>query len=214
MKPLAVDLFCGLGGWTEGLKAEGWRARGYDIQAHVYGDERYPGEFVQRDILEMHGSEVADADLIVSSSPCTKYSYMAMPWSLAKAQAAAIRADDTGELLRDLNALFDAQFRIQREASEAAGRYIPMVVENVRGAQPWVGAAAWNYGSYYLWGDVPALMPSARHFKNGIGGSWFGVNPDGSAGALNNARDGRKKSRLPVRRVRQEFPDRQRSSPS
>jgi hypothetical protein len=49
--------------------------------------------------------------------------------------------------------------RIQREASEAAGRYIPMVVENVRGAEPWVGRAAWNYGSFYLWGDLPALMP-------------------------------------------------------
>ena len=59
-----------------------------------------------------------------------------------------------------LTALFDACFRIQREASEAAGRYIPMVVENVRGAQPWVGRARWSYGSYYLWGDVPALMPT------------------------------------------------------
>jgi hypothetical protein len=29
----------------------------------------------------------------------------------------------------------------------------------VRGAQPWVGRAAGNYGSYYFWGDVPALMP-------------------------------------------------------
>ena len=34
-----------------------------------------------------------------------------------------------------------------------------MVVENVRGAQKWVGRAQWNYGSFYLWGDVPALMP-------------------------------------------------------
>lgn len=159
MKPLAVDLFCGLGGWTEGLLAEGWRARGYDIEAHEYGDERYPGEFVLQDILALHGRDVADADLIVSSSPCTEYSYMAMPWKRAKAKAAAIRADETGELLRQLNALFDAQFRIQREASEAKGEHIPMVVENVRGAQPWVGRAAWNYGSYYLWGDVPALMP-------------------------------------------------------
>jgi hypothetical protein len=162
LPPLAVDLYCGLGGWTEGLLAEGWRARGYDIEAHAYGDERYPGEFVQRDILDMHGSEIADADLIVSSSPCTEYSYMAMPWSRAKAKAAAIRADVTGDALRKLNALFDAQFRLQREASEAAGRYIPMVVENVRGAQPWVGPAKWSYGSYYLWGDIPALMPSPR----------------------------------------------------
>jgi len=35
-----------------------------------------------------------------------------------------------------------------------------MVVENVRGAQPWVGRAAANFGSYYLWGDIPALMPT------------------------------------------------------
>jgi len=192
--PLAADLFCGLGGWTEGLLSEGWRCRGYDIEAHEYGDERYPGEFVLRDILQMHGSEIADVDLIVSSSPCTEYSYMAMPWTRAKAKAAAIRADLTGEALARLNALFDAQFRIQREACEAAGRYIPMVVENVRGAQPWVGKARGNYGSYYLWGDVPALLPQSlrRHMKNGDGGSWFGLNPDGSPGALNNARDGRK----------------------
>jgi len=35
-----------------------------------------------------------------------------------------------------------------------------MVVENVKGAQPWVGRAKWHYGSFYLWGDVPALMPN------------------------------------------------------
>ena len=84
---------------------------------------------------------------------------MAMPWSVAKARAAAIRADETGAELERLNRLFNACFRIQREAIEAAGRHIPMVVENVRGAQPWVGRAKWNFGSFYLWGDVPALMP-------------------------------------------------------
>jgi hypothetical protein len=65
-----------------------------------------------------------------------------------------------------LNRLFSACFRIQAEASLAAGRHIPMVVENVRGAQPWVGRAQWNFGSFYLWGDVPALMPIP--FKNGV----------------------------------------------
>ena len=77
--------------------------------------------------------------------------------------AAEIR--QSSEKIGQLNALFDACFRIQREASEAAGRHIPMVVENVKGAQPWVGRAAWHYGSFYLWGDVPALMPSAKVLK-------------------------------------------------
>ena len=159
-KPLAIDLFCGLGGWTEGLLAVGYDVIGYDIIAHAYDGERYPGKLVLQDVLTIHGSQFKDADLIVASPPCQEYSYMAMPWSRAKAKAAHIRDDGTGAKLERLNALFNACFRIQREASEAAGHHIPMVVENVRGAQPWVGRAAWNFGSYYLWGDLPALMPA------------------------------------------------------
>lgn len=87
---------------------------------------------------------------------------MAMPWTLAKAKAAAIRADTTGAELERLNRLFNACFRIQKEASIAAGRHIPLVVENVRGAIPWVGRSRWNFGSFHLWGDVPALMPLMR----------------------------------------------------
>jgi hypothetical protein len=79
-----------------------------------------------------------------------------MPWKRAK----ALPPPD--------NTLFEACFRIQREACEAAGRHIPLIVENVRGAQKWVGRARWNYGSFYLWGDVPALMPmTKREFKVG-----------------------------------------------
>lgn len=204
-RPLAIDLFTGLHGWSEGLIAEGWRVIGFDIvdMSREVGEPK-PEHFslVVQDVLTIHGSQFKNADLIVSSSPCQEYSYMAMPWSLAKAKAAAIRADESGEAQRRLNALFDAQFRIQKEASEAAGRHIPMIVENVRGAQPWVGRAAFNFGSYYLWGDVPALMPKpvdARkvpgfrfdgsggsfqtaavntHIKND-GGSWFNIGSPG-----------------------------------
>jgi site-specific DNA-cytosine methylase len=30
MKPLAIDLYCGLGGWTEGLLAEGYKLKDAD----------------------------------------------------------------------------------------------------------------------------------------------------------------------------------------
>lgn len=159
MKPLAIDLFCGLGGWTEGLLAEGYHVVGFDIERHQYGEHRYPGKLVVQDVRTLHGSQFKEASLIVASPPCQEYSYMAMPWKRAKAKAAAIRADKTGAALAKLNELFNVCFRIQREACEAAGRHIPMIVENVRGAEPWVGRARWNFGSFYLWGDVPALMP-------------------------------------------------------
>lgn len=182
MKPLAIDLFCGLGGWTEGLLAEGYEVVGYDIEAHEYGDMRYPGKLVLADVLTLHGSQFKDAALIVASPPCQEYSYMAMPWRLAKAKAAAIRADTTGESFVRLNRLFNACFRIQAEANLAAGRHIPLVIENVRGAQPWVGRARWNFGSFYLWGDIPALMPmafKAQKFNpdgsNHGTGSWFAI---------------------------------------
>lgn len=158
--PLAIDLFCGLGGWTDGLLALGYRVIGYDIEEHVYGDQRYKGELVIQDVLTLNGSQFQNAALIVASPPCQEYSYMAMPWSRAKAKAAAIRADQTGTELERLNRLFNTCFRIQKEASMAAGRHIPMVVENVRGAIPWVGRSRWNFGSFHLWGDVPALMPA------------------------------------------------------
>jgi len=172
-RPLAIDLYCGLGGWTEGLLAEGFDVIGFDIERHVYGEHRYPAQLVLQDVRTIHGSQFRNASLIVASSPCQEYSYMAMPWSKAKQKAREYR-----EGVRDvakLTELFDACFRIQREAIEAAGHFIPLVVENVCGAQKWVGPAKWHFGSFYLWGDVPALMPiTAKHVKvPTMGAGWY-----------------------------------------
>ena len=210
-KPLAVDLYCGLGGWTEGLLAEGYHVIGFDIEQHVYGEHRYPAQLILQDVRTLHGRQFKDAALIVASPPCQAYSYRAMPWKRAK----ALPPPD--------NTLFESCFRIQREAIEAAGRHVPLVVENVVGAQKWVGRARWHYGSYYLWGDVPALMPIVkRHAKVGgldwskfgqpdykssgaagcfrdtaiknMGGSWFGVAHNTTSGKGRNpdGRDGHK----------------------
>jgi hypothetical protein len=157
MKPVAIDLCCGLGGWTQGLLAEGWDVVGFDIERHEYGNKRYPAHLILKSILEINGYDLraVNPSLVVASPPCQEYSYMAMPWSRAKQIAGALRAEVpfpegyTGSLtVAELTALFDACFRIAREIG------CPIVLENVKGAQPWVGRANAHYGSYYLWGDV------------------------------------------------------------
>jgi hypothetical protein len=209
------DLFCGLGGFSEGFLAEGYECHGFDIEAHDYGTGGYPGTLILRDVRSIHGSELADATCIVASPPCQAYSYRAMPWRKAK----ALPPPD--------NTLFNECFRIQREASAAAGRHIPMVVENVRGAQKWVGRAMAHYGSFYLWGDVgmvgkrviagdprfglgaaPARIHKVPGFrfdgsggsfqtasveatKNGGNGSWFAIGSPGQTTLKGNP-DGRK----------------------
>jgi C-5 cytosine-specific DNA methylase len=179
MKLLAIDLYCGLGGWTDGLLAEGYDVVGFDIERHIYGEHRYPAQLVIQDVLTLHGSQFRDATLIVASPPCQAYSYRAMPWKRAK----ALPPPD--------NALFKACFRIQREACEAAGRHIPLVVENVRGAQKWVGRARWNFGPYFLWGDTPALFPDAAGIRKGkgSGGTWFYQNGGNGRSASSKSRE-------------------------
>ena len=132
---------------------EGFRVVGFDIERHVYREAHYPAQLVLQDVLTLHGRQFKDAALIVASPPCQAYSYRAMPWKRAK----ALPSPD--------NTLFEACFRIQREACEAAGHHIPLVVENVCGAQKWVGRAQWHSGSLYFWGDVPARLPTYRHVK-------------------------------------------------
>ena len=188
--PLAIDLFCGLGGWTDGFLAEGWNVVGFDVTRHVYGADRYPAQLVLQDVLTIHGSQFRNADIIVASPPCQQYSWLAMPGSRSKdpnnsKAAKALRAK--WETEGPDNRLFNACFRIRREASYAKRLqleccaldyqtaacprcHIPLIVENVRGAQPWVGRARANYGSFYRWGDVPALMPVAfrKPMKTGV----------------------------------------------
>ena len=65
-------------------------------------------------MLTLHGRQFKDAAAIVASPPCTEPSYRAMPWKQAKALNAIGPPHKFIEL-------FNACFRIQREACEAAG---------------------------------------------------------------------------------------------
>ena len=196
-RPLAIDLFTGAHGWAHGLIKAGFHVIGFDIEdMSAFLGEPKPNHFnlVIQNVLTLNGRQFKDADLIVCSPPCQFFSYVAMPFSKGKERAARTRADPV--LLEKELALFNACFRIQRECNEARAEEgkppMPMVVENVRGAQPWVGRARANFGSFYLFGDVPALMPKPLKAQksnpdgtNHGTGSWFAIADSKDRGASN-----------------------------
>lgn len=62
---------------------------------------------------------------------------------------------------------------------------MPLIVENVCGAQRWVGRARAHYGSFYLWGDVPALMPIPLKRGVKVGGLDWNGDPNYKGQAFN-----------------------------
>lgn len=142
--PLVIDLCCGQkGGWAKGFLQEGYRVIGLDIT----DCPEYPGEFYKADVRRPPASILnlsSKSTVIVASPPCEEFTRHQLPWT-------ARRNPPEPDL-----SIIDACWRF----SEYAAR--PIVLENVRNAQRWIGTAKAHYGSRYLWGDVPALLPYAE----------------------------------------------------
>lgn len=136
MKPLAIDLCCGKGGWTEGLQSVGYEVVGFDVVNHGYA-----GSLILQDVRTLDGRQFRGATVIVASPPCQEFSRWDMPWLRAK-----------NPPLPDLS-IWQACVQIAEEAR------VPLVIENVRGAQKFMGRSVLAIGCRHLWGDVPILRP-------------------------------------------------------
>lgn len=145
MKPLCIDLFCGLFGWGAGFAAEGYRVVGFDI-AKIGRSIPDGCELVLQDVRTIHGNQFRNAACIMASPPCQEFSR----WDIPQCRAKKPPPPDL--------ALAMACKRIREESG------VPMVIENVRGSLPWLEphlGPARRYGSFWLYGDVPALLPKA-----------------------------------------------------
>lgn len=142
-KPLVLDLFCGLWGWTEGFIANGWQSFGIDLKIPRTIPEHT--RFCEYDILKITPKHIKQINpqFIVCSSPCEQFSVHCMKHFHPNPPY-----PELGIKL----------FRHSQMLCESAG--VPYVMENVRCAQKFVGNAVNHCGPFYLWGTgVPASFP-------------------------------------------------------
>jgi hypothetical protein len=151
----ALDLFCGSGGWTRGFLAEGFSVTGVDLERHP----AYPlgAGFIKADLQETpillefpRGAPL----VIVASPPCEEFSRMSMPWTRARnpPEPSLALVERTREIVRAVQPRF-------------------WVLENVKGAVPYLGLPVKRVGSRYLWGDFPPFYCKPKHGKARLGPS-------------------------------------------
>lgn len=64
----ALDLFCGLGGWSDGLALEGFDVTGVEIEPKIAALNKH--QVIVADVCELNPKDFKGYDLIVGSPPC------------------------------------------------------------------------------------------------------------------------------------------------
>jgi len=145
--PLLIDLCAGLFGWGEAFAQEGYHVIGFDIVRQG----RIPTgcQLVIQDVRTVIGAQFPRRPtLIVASPPCDDFSRFDQPWP------AVIKNRKQPDL-----SIWRAAERIAEECD------CPLIIENVRGAQKFMGQAAAHFGKQYLWGSVPPILPYTRDHR-------------------------------------------------
>lgn len=142
-----LDLFCGRWGWSKAFANRGWECVGVDLT--IPPDIPKGCAFEQGDIMLLE-HVWSDFDFICASSPCEQFSVHGMKHFHPNPAYPTLGIQ-----------LFEHTKRICEESG------VPYVMENVAGAEKFIGQAVNHAGSFYLWGSgVPPLLP--RKLSKGI----------------------------------------------
>lgn len=137
---LMLDLFCGRQGASQTMRARGWHVHAVDLLGHFSPP---PDECADLTHWSWPGPR---PDLIWASPPCTEFARESMPWC---------RTGATPSL-----ALVEAT---QRIIAECQPRFF--VIENVKGAVPYLGKPTMRFGPWHLWGRFPTFHAEVPFFK-------------------------------------------------
>jgi len=98
----ALDLFCGLGGWSDGLVLEGFDVTGVEIEPKIAA--LYKHRVIVADVCSLNPEDFRGFDLIVGSPPCRNFSILTTLGSHLKWKT---RPDPEGEGMRLVNAFLN-----------------------------------------------------------------------------------------------------------
>jgi len=127
---IALDLFCGTAGATAAFRGDpDWKVIGVD------NDRRRAADVVA-DVRTWRPPGLSTVDFIWASPPCTEFS--TMPPGRLERRPSLELVFATLEIVRDLRPKF-------------------WIMENVRGAIPFLGAPLQKLGPFCLWGYFPRI---------------------------------------------------------
>ena len=147
-----LDLFCGRWGWSKAFAARGWECVGVDLKEPEYIPQGC--RFIHADVRKVQfnraigafaidGHGIIECDFVCASSACDGFASFGMPHFRPNPPYPALEIE-----------LFNHTRKICEQSKK------PYVMENVRSAESFVGAAVNHCGPFYLWGSaVPLIMP-------------------------------------------------------
>jgi len=138
---LMLDLFSGLGGASRAMKERGWEVVMIDNDPARKPD-------ILADIRDWQWSGTRP-DLLWASPPCTDFSREDQPWTH-----------------RGIKPDLSCCLATMRLIASIKPRW--WILENVRGAVPYLGRRYLRIGSRYLWGRFPLFLTNHCYGKTNI----------------------------------------------
>ncbi len=100
----ALDLFSGLGGWSDGLALEGFDVLGVEIERKIA--KLYKHKVIVADVRTLDGANFKGFDLIVGSPPCVDFSTASCPNKTRAGRTAPV-PDKGLKLLKEFRRVVD-----------------------------------------------------------------------------------------------------------